>query len=74
MAGLPYDGPTKGSGIDSYETTTYADLRCHNCGAEFSQTVSVFVDDWGMATTEVLCPACEFVDEHSFYMVEVRGD
>lgn len=73
MAHDPYDGSTKGSGIDSYTTTIYKDFHCYECGARFSQTVEVFVDDWGMATTELMCPACEFVDTHSFYLAEVRG-
>ena len=68
MAHDPYDGPTKGSGIDSYTATVYRGFHCHECGARFSQTAEVFVDDWGMASTELACPACESVEEHSFYL------
>ena len=62
----PYDGPTKGSGIDSYHTTLFATFTCWKCGALISETVSMFVDDYGMATTESQCPSCDFVAEYEF--------
>ena len=62
----PYGGPTKGSGIDSYHTTLFATFTCWKCGALFSETVSMFVDDYGMATTEAQCPSCDFVAEYEF--------
>ena len=62
----PYDGPTKGSGIDSYDTTVYTTITCWGCGAQISETVTAFVDDYGMATTESQCPSCDFVAEYEF--------
>ena len=61
-----YDGPTKGSGIDSYHTTLFATFTCWKCGAMISETVTMFVDDYGTATTEAQCPSCDFVAEYEF--------
>ena len=66
MPNNPYDGPAKGSGIDSYHTTLFATFTCWKCGALISETVTMFVDDYGMATTESQCPSCDFVAEYEF--------
>ena len=66
----PYDGPTKGSGIDCYHTTQHAAFTCWKCGAMISETVTMFVDDYGMATTESQCPSCDFVAEYEFKLTD----
>ena len=38
----PYDGPTKGSGIDRYHTTLFDTFMCWKCRALISETVSMF--------------------------------
>lgn len=66
----PYDGPIKGSGIDSYHTIQYASFTCWKCGALISETVSMFVDDYGTATTEAQCPSCDFLAEYEFKLTD----